>query len=96
MYFTYYIFKYLEPKTIQLKGGEIAHRSRTFSYVRNLKPYTTYMITVALVTSIGEGMPSDPLFKTTLEGGKCSSNNFRILRFNKLIYCLLFLYIYNN
>lgn len=54
-----------------MKGGEIAHRSRTFSYVRNLKPYTTYMVTVALVTSIGEGIPSDPLFKTTLEGGRC-------------------------
>ncbi|KAK2586334.1 hypothetical protein KPH14_010628 [Odynerus spinipes] len=35
--------------------------------VNNLKPYTTYMLAVAVLTKSGEGLHSDPLYNTTLE-----------------------------
>ncbi|XP_012253310.2 cytokine receptor [Athalia rosae] len=35
--------------------------------VQGLKPYTTYMLTVAVLTKNGEGQHSDPLYNTTLE-----------------------------
>lgn len=35
--------------------------------VDNLKPYTTYMLNVAVLTKSGEGLRSDPLYNTTLE-----------------------------
>ncbi|XP_058807695.1 cytokine receptor isoform X2 [Phymastichus coffea] len=35
--------------------------------VQGLKPYTTYMIAVSVVTKNGEGQQSDPLYNTTLE-----------------------------
>ncbi|XP_034948371.1 cytokine receptor [Chelonus insularis] len=35
--------------------------------VTGLKPYTTYMITIAFWTKSGEGLESDPLYNTTLE-----------------------------
>lgn len=35
--------------------------------ISNLKPYTTYMIAVAVLTKNGEGLHSDPLCNTTLE-----------------------------
>ncbi|KYN30898.1 Cytokine receptor [Trachymyrmex septentrionalis] len=35
--------------------------------VDNLKPYTTYMLSVAVLTKSGEGLRSDPLYNTTLE-----------------------------
>ncbi|KAJ8664784.1 hypothetical protein QAD02_006446 [Eretmocerus hayati] len=36
--------------------------------ITGLKPYTTYMISVAVLTKSGESQQSDPLFVTTLEG----------------------------
>lgn len=36
--------------------------------IDNLKPYTTYMVCIAILTKSGEGMQSDPLYNTTLEG----------------------------
>ncbi|XP_029156701.1 cytokine receptor [Nylanderia fulva] len=41
--------------------------------VRNLTPYTTYMLEVATVTKNGESQPSDPLYNTTLEGAPSTS-----------------------
>ena len=35
--------------------------------IRDLKPYTTYILTVAVLTKHGEGQHSDPLYNTTLE-----------------------------
>ncbi|KAG8235061.1 hypothetical protein J437_LFUL015303, partial [Ladona fulva] len=34
----------------------------------NLKPYTTYMVAVSVLTKSGEGLQSDPLYNTTFEG----------------------------
>ncbi|VVC42350.1 Fibronectin type III,Immunoglobulin-like fold [Cinara cedri] len=42
-------------------SGEIAT-------IENLKPYTTYKLTIALITKHGEGLQSDPMLNTTLEG----------------------------
>ena len=38
--------------------------------ITNLKPYTTYMVAIAVITQSGEGLQSDPLYNTTLEAGK--------------------------
>nr|CAD7605805.1 unnamed protein product [Timema genevievae] len=35
--------------------------------VDGLKPYTTYMVSIAVITKAGEGAHSDPLYNTTLE-----------------------------
>jgi hypothetical protein len=37
--------------------------------ITNLKPYTTYMVAVAVITQNGEGLQSEPLYNTTLEAG---------------------------
>jgi len=38
--------------------------------ITNLKPYTTYMVAIAVITQSGEGLQSEPLYNTTLEAGK--------------------------
>ncbi|PNF42338.1 hypothetical protein B7P43_G03672 [Cryptotermes secundus] len=35
--------------------------------ISNLKPYTTYMVAIAVITQSGEGLQSEPLYNTTLE-----------------------------
>lgn len=47
----------------------MAQDSRGIVSITNLKPYTTYKVTIALITKHGEGLHSDPLLNTTLEGG---------------------------
>ncbi|KYQ54930.1 Cytokine receptor [Trachymyrmex zeteki] len=47
--------------------------------VDNLKPYTTYMLSVAVLTKSGEGLRSDPLYNTTLEAAPSTPpSNVRI------------------
>lgn len=60
---------YIEPMLNKTVSGEMAQDSRGIANVNNLKPYTTYMVTIALITKHGEGLHSDPLLNTTLEGG---------------------------
>lgn len=50
-------------------SGDMAQESRGIASISNLKSYTTYMVTIALITKHGEGLHSDPLLNTTLEGG---------------------------
>lgn len=69
----------------------MAQDSRGVVGITNLKPYTTYKVTIALITKHGEGLHSDPLLNTTLEGGLC----FELLsgRFNAftiIINCISF------
>lgn len=59
----------LEPMLNKTIGGEMAQDSRGLTNIMDLKPYTTYMVTIALITKHGEGLHSDPLLNTTLEGG---------------------------
>jgi hypothetical protein len=42
--------------------------------ISNLKPYTTYMVAIAVITQNGEGLQSEPLYNTTLEAGKSCLN----------------------
>jgi len=49
-------------------SGEMAQDSRGIASITDLKSYTTYMVTIALITKHGEGLHSDPLLNTTLEG----------------------------
>lgn len=35
--------------------------------ITNLKPYTIYMVAIAVITQSGEGLQSEPLYNTTLE-----------------------------
>jgi hypothetical protein len=37
--------------------------------ITDLKPYTTYMVAIAVITQSGEGLQSEPLYNTTLEAG---------------------------
>lgn len=57
----------------------MAQDSRGIASVTSLKPYTTYMVTIALITKHGEGLHSDPLLNTTLEGGTYT-NGWRVTR----------------
>lgn len=50
-------------------SGEKVQDSIGITRITDLKPYTTYMVTIALITKHGEGLHSDPLLNTTLEGG---------------------------
>lgn len=60
---------YIEPMLNKTVSGEMAQDSRGIACVTSLKPYTTYMVAIALITKHGEGLHSDPLLNTTLEGG---------------------------
>lgn len=57
-------------------GGEMQLDSRGIANITELKPYTTYMVTIALITKHGEGLRSDPLLNTTLEAGMHLKNVF--------------------
>lgn len=46
--------------------------------VDNLIPYTTYMLSVAVLTKGGEGLHSDALFNTTLEAAPSTPTDVRI------------------
>lgn len=59
----------IEPMLNKTVSGEMAQDSRGTATITHLKPYTTYMVTIALITKHGEGLHSDPLLNTTLEGG---------------------------
>lgn len=65
---------YIEPMLNKTVSGEMAQDSRGIASVTCLKPYTTYMVTIALITKHGEGLHSDPLLNTTLEGGTYTNN----------------------
>lgn len=65
------LFCVLEPMlNLTVKGDSTA------ANVNDLKPYSTYMVTIALITKHGDGLHSDPLLKTTMEGGTCTGLNF--------------------
>lgn len=49
-------------KNTTIEAGKIHGR------ITNLKPYTTYMVAVSVLTKSGEGLHSDPLYNTTFEG----------------------------
>lgn len=56
-----------DQKNVTIDGGS----SRYFVNVTDLTPYTTYMLTVAVLTRHkGYTQQSDPLYNTTLEAGK--------------------------
>ncbi|XP_050425934.1 cytokine receptor-like isoform X2 [Adelges cooleyi] len=55
-----------EPQLNKTVNGETAQGGR--GNITMLKPYTTYMVMIALITKHGEGLHSDPLLNTTLEG----------------------------
>lgn len=56
-----------DQKNVTLQGGS----SRFMANVTDLTPYTTYMLTVAVLTRHkGYSQQSDPVFNTTLEAGK--------------------------
>ncbi|XP_050530004.1 cytokine receptor [Daktulosphaira vitifoliae] len=55
-----------EPMLNKTVHGETAQGGR--GNITQLKPYTTYMVTIALITKQGEGLHSEPQFNTTLEG----------------------------
>lgn len=67
MYFIF--FNIVEPMINKTVNGEIINKKRTFAFVRNLQPYTTYLVRITMLTDNGEILPSDPMIETTREGG---------------------------
>lgn len=61
----YFVLEPMLNKTIS--GENMVQDSK--GCISDLKSYTTYMVTVALITKHGEGLHSNPLLNTTLEGG---------------------------
>lgn len=64
-----------EPsKNITVLSSQYAMRG----IVNNLKPYTTYKLTLSMLTKYGEGLESEPLHNTTLEASPDIPNNLKI------------------
>ncbi|XP_043508865.1 cytokine receptor [Frieseomelitta varia] len=70
--FNIYYCPIVSPYDLNCKGPKLnttikADPHTIHGIVHNLKPYTTYMLAVAVLTKNGEGLHSDPLYNTTLE-----------------------------
>ncbi|XP_053977661.1 uncharacterized protein LOC128875796 [Hylaeus volcanicus] len=70
--FNIYYCPIVSPLNLNCKGAKLnttikGDRHTTNGRVYNLKPYTTYMLAVAILTKSGEGVHGDPLYNTTLE-----------------------------
>ncbi|XP_017766074.1 PREDICTED: cytokine receptor isoform X2 [Eufriesea mexicana] len=70
--FNIYYCPIVSPYNLNCKGPKLnttikADPHIIHGIVNNLKPYTTYMLAVAVLTKSGEGLHSDPLYNTTLE-----------------------------
>nr|XP_050852109.1 uncharacterized protein LOC127064705 [Vespula vulgaris]XP_050852110.1 uncharacterized protein LOC127064705 [Vespula vulgaris] len=70
--FNIYYCPIMSPFNLNCKGSKLnttikADPHTIHGIVNNLKPYTTYMLAVAVLTKSGEGLHSDPLYNTTLE-----------------------------
>ena len=70
--FNIYYCPIVSPYNLNCKGPKLnttikADPHTIHGIVNNLKPYTTYMLAVAVLTKSGEGLHSDPLYNTTLE-----------------------------
>lgn len=70
--FNIYYCPIVSPYDLNCKGPKLNRTIKADSHtihgiVNNLKPYTTYMLAVAVLTKSGEGLHSDPLYNTTLE-----------------------------
>ncbi|XP_046481317.1 cytokine receptor-like [Neodiprion pinetum] len=68
------------PKYHNCKGSKLSKivpgdRNTIHGIVDGLKPYTTYMLSVAVLTNNGEGPDSDPIFATTIETAPSSPEN---------------------
>lgn len=70
--FNIYYCPIMSPLNVNCNGPMLnstikANAHTIHGIVDNLKPYTTYMLNVAVLTKSGEGLHSDPLYNTTLE-----------------------------
>lgn len=70
--FNIYYCPIVSPFNLNCRGSKLnttikADPHTIHGVVNNLKPYTTYMLAVAVLTKSGEGLHSDPLYNTTLE-----------------------------
>ncbi|XP_012282204.1 uncharacterized protein LOC105700688 [Orussus abietinus] len=70
--FNIYYCPIVSPYNLNCKGPKLnttikADPHTIHGVVNGLKPYTTYMLAVAVLTKTGEGLHSDPLYNTTLE-----------------------------
>lgn len=65
----YLFYNIIEPMINKTVTGELIHRKRTFAFIRDLQPYTTYIVRITMITEHGETLPSDPMIETTDEAG---------------------------
>jgi len=59
----FYVLGSMLSKTM---SREAAQKEGGFTLLTNLKPYTTYIVSIAISTNYGKGIHSDPLLVTTL------------------------------
>lgn len=76
--FNIYYCPIMSPYNLNCKGPKMnttikADPHSIHGIVNGLKPYTTYMLAVAVLTKSGEGLHSDPLYNTTLEAAPATS-----------------------
>ncbi|XP_076178162.1 cytokine receptor domeless [Ptiloglossa arizonensis] len=82
--FNIYYCPIVSPYVLNCDGPELNTTIRADPHtihgiVNNLKPYKTYMLTVAVLTKSGEGLHSDPLYNTTLEAAPTPPRDVRII-----------------
>ncbi|KAL6427265.1 hypothetical protein ACFW04_008687 [Cataglyphis niger] len=76
--FKIYYCPIVSPLDTKCKGPKLNVTIKSYppmisGIVKNLTPYTTYMLEVTTVTKNGESQPSEPLYNTTLEAAPSSS-----------------------
>lgn len=81
--FNIYYCPIISPYNLNCKGPKLNTTIRADPHtihgtVIDLKPYTTYMISVAVLTKNGEGVRSDSLYNTTLEAAPTTPRNVLI------------------
>ncbi|XP_063994915.1 cytokine receptor isoform X2 [Diachasmimorpha longicaudata] len=78
--FNIYYCPIITPYNVSCKGPKLNTTIRADPHtihgtVIGLKPYTTYMISVAVLTKNGEGLHSDALYNTTMEAAPTPPRN---------------------
>ncbi|XP_015122629.1 cytokine receptor [Diachasma alloeum] len=78
--FNIYYCPIITPYNLNCKGPKLNTTIRADPHtihgtVTGLKPYTTYMISVAVLTKSGEGLHSDALYNTTMEAAPTPPRN---------------------
>lgn len=68
----------------------VSNPQESFANLTGLRPYTTYSISIAVLSSAGESLPSDPLYNVTLEAGKHLNRSFFFMEPEGEVFLMMF------